>query len=218
MNPSSSGNHLARLAIIGAGGHAREAAMIAERMGVPRTDMVFAVEAAYLRERELGGIPVHALESGRVDGWSFVVAVGNPALRERIAALCAERGMAPATLCDPSVRVHESVRLGRGCIVAPGAVLTVDISLGDHVHLNVGSTISHDAIVDAYTTVSPGAHIAGHVSLGRRVFVGVGATVINGTPAARLVVGDDAFIAAGACVTGPVERGQRVMGVPARVR
>jgi sugar O-acyltransferase (sialic acid O-acetyltransferase NeuD family) len=216
MASHPSPGRLTRLAIFGTGGHAREAAFIAERVGIARGDIAFVVEAAYYREDTMSGIAVHTLESGTCDGWPFVAAVGNPALRERVAAMCADRGMIANTLCDPSVPLHDSVFVGKGCIIASGAVLTVDISLGDHVHINVGASISHDAIVGDFGIVSPGARIAGHVTLGRRVFVGIGATIVNGTPAARLVVGDDVVIAAGACVVGPVAKGLRVMGVPAK--
>ncbi|APG04724.1 hypothetical protein BJI69_13005 [Luteibacter rhizovicinus DSM 16549] len=185
-------------------------------MGMARRDLAFVVEAAHRREETLNGIAVHTLESGECDGWPFVAAVGDPALRERVVALCEVRGMTAVTLCDPSVQRHDSVRIGDGGIIAPGAVLTVDITLGDHVHVNIGASISHDAVLGSFSIVSPGARIAGHVTLGRRVFVGVGATIINGTPGAPLVVGDDAVIAAGACVVGPVAKGIRVMGVPAK--
>lgn len=205
-----------KLAIFGTGGHAREAALIAERMGMARINIAFVVEAAYHRHDTVGGIAVHTIESGICDGWPFVAAVGDPGLRERVATMCGERGMTADILCDPSVPLHESVRIGRGCIIASGAILTVDISLGDHVHINVGASVSHDAILGAFTTVSPGARIAGHVTLGDRVFVGIGATIVNGTPASPLIVGDDVFIAAAACVVGPVTKGLRVMGVPAK--
>jgi sugar O-acyltransferase (sialic acid O-acetyltransferase NeuD family) len=209
---------LGKIAIFGAGGHAREAAFIAERMGFARDAITFVVEANHLPEATPDGSAIRALESGMCDGWPFVAAVGDPALRERVVGLCAGRGMVASTLCDPSVPLHDSVRLGAGCIIAPGAVITVDVSLGEHVHVNVGASISHDAVVGSFSTISPGARIAGHVTVGRRVFVGIGATIINGKPGARLTVGDDAVIAAGACVVGPVSQGLRVMGVPARAR
>jgi sugar O-acyltransferase (sialic acid O-acetyltransferase NeuD family) len=186
-------------------------------MGVARADIAFVVEAAYRHGATISGIAVHTLESGTCDGWPFVAAVGDPVLRERAATICTGRGMVAVKLCDPTVQLHESVHVGNGCIIAPGAVLTVDISLGDHVHVNVGASISHDVILGEFGILSPGARIAGYVTLGRRVFVGIGATIVNGTPAGRLVVGDDALIAAGACVTGSVAKGLRVMGVPAKV-
>lgn len=207
-----------KLAIFGAGGHAREVAFIAERCGIPTQSLAFVVEQAFLAEPSLNGIDVHTVESGHCDGWPFVAAVGDPALRERAVRLCTSRGMTAATLCDPSVGLHRTVVLGEGCIVFPGAVLTVNVTLGKHVHVNVGASLSHDCLVGDHAIFSPGSRVAGHVHIGSRVFVGIGASIVNGRAGAPLTIGDDAFVAAGACVTGSVAAGARAMGVPARCR
>jgi acetyltransferase-like isoleucine patch superfamily enzyme len=81
-----------------------------------------------------------------------------------------------------------------------------------HVHCAIG----HDVTLDAFSTLLPGVRVAGCVRIGRRAYVGTGATIINGTPDAPLVVGEDAIIGAGACVTRSVEPGVTVVGVPAR--
>jgi sugar O-acyltransferase (sialic acid O-acetyltransferase NeuD family) len=207
-----------KLAIFGAGGHAREAALIAERMGVPSEGIVFVVEEAYLHETAINGIAVRTLESGHCDGWPFVAAVGDPKLRERAVALCVSRGMSAATLRDPDVIVHRTVAIGAGCIIASGVILTVNITLGPHVHLNSGASLSHDCQVGAYSIISPGAHIAGHIHIGSRVFIGIGASIVNGRADTPLVIGNDVLVAAGACVIGGVAEGARVMGVPGRSR
>jgi sugar O-acyltransferase (sialic acid O-acetyltransferase NeuD family) len=205
-----------KLAIFGAGGHAREVAFIAERCGIPPEAMAFVVEASYRRETKLNGIEVHTIESGYCDGWPFVAAVGDPILREHAARLCESRGMVAATLRDPSVELHRTVVLGEGCILFPGAVTTVNLTLGAHVHINVASSLSHDCRVGDYSILSPGARLAGHVHVGSHVFIGIGASVVNGSTDEPMMIGDNAFVAAGACVTGPVADGARVMGVPAR--
>jgi sugar O-acyltransferase (sialic acid O-acetyltransferase NeuD family) len=204
------------LAILGAGGHARETALIAQRLGLAKENIAFVVEQRYARDTQINGICVHTLESGACDGWPFVAAVGDPMLRERLVAVGTARGMKARTLCDDAVRIDDTVHVGLGCVMAAGAEVTVNLRLGLHVHLNIGCSISHDCAIGDYCTVSPGAHIAGHVHIGRRVFVGIGATVVNGSPDNPLIIGDDAFIAAGACVIGDVPAGKRVAGVPAK--
>lgn len=205
-----------KLAIFGAGGHAREVAFIAERCGIAPEAMAFVVEQAYLKETTINGIEVHAIESGHCDDWPFVAAVGDPILKERAVRLCASRGMSAVTLCDPGIHLHRTVVLGEGCILFPGALLTVNVLLGRHVHVNVNATLSHDCCVGDYSIFSPGSHVAGHVRVGSHVFVGIGASIVNGHRHTPLTIGDGAFVAAGACVTGPVADGVRVMGVPAR--
>ena len=64
--------------------------------------------------------------------------------------------------------------------------------------------------------LAPGVHVSGWVRLGRRTYVGTGAAIINGTQEQPLVIGDDAIVGAGACVTRSVEAGVTVVGVPAK--
>lgn len=107
------------------------------------------------------------------------------------------------------------VELGDGVVVCAGSVVTTNVSLGNHVHVNVSCTISHDVSIGDYTTLSPGVHVSGHVEIAEDVFVGTGANIINGSATTPLVIGKGAVIAAGACVTRPVEPGALVAGVPA---
>jgi acetyltransferase-like isoleucine patch superfamily enzyme len=113
------------------------------------------------------------------------------------------------------VEASQRVALGEGVVLCAGTVVTTDVVIGAHVHVNLGCTISHDARVGEFSTLSPGVHVSGNVTIGRDVFVGTGACIINGTAGQPLTIGDGAVIAAGACVTRPVEPGSMVAGVPA---
>ena len=90
-----------------------------------------------------------------------------------------------------------------------------NVSIGAHAHINIGCTVSHDVAIGEFSTLSPGVHVSGHVQIGRDVFIGTGASIINGRAGNPLVIGDGAVVAAGACVTQPVEAGALVAGVPA---
>ena len=59
--------------------------------------------------------------------------------------------------------------------------------------------------------IAPGATLCGLVNVGINGFVGAGATVLP-----RVQIGSDAIIGAGAVVTRNVEKGQTVVGVPAK--
>lgn len=107
------------------------------------------------------------------------------------------------------------VDIGDGVVICAGNIVTTNVNLGKHVHVNLGCTIGHQASIGDFTTLSPGVHVSGNVRIGRGVFVGTGATIINGTASEPLSIGDGAIVAAGACVTKPVESGALVAGVPA---
>ncbi|UPG91442.1 NeuD/PglB/VioB family sugar acetyltransferase [Luteibacter aegosomaticola] len=207
-----------RLAIVGTGGHAREIAWLAESCGYARDALVFLVDETYFTHRRINGILVETFESGACDGFPCVVAIGDPTARAAVRARCTARDMRIASLVAPDTILHDTVHLAPGVVIAPGAVITVNVSLGEDVHVNVCASISHDVSIGRFSTLSPGARIAGHVHIGESVFIGANATIINGTPDKPLLIGDRAIIAAGACVIGPVAQGETVVGVPARSR
>jgi sugar O-acyltransferase (sialic acid O-acetyltransferase NeuD family) len=206
-----------KLAIFGAGGHGRELANLALRCGYRADQLVFLVDEGHGQGQRVAGIPVETIASIMPEGMSFVAALGDPSARRTAVAKCLAAGMREATLADPAVALASTVTMGPGSIIAAGSVLTVDIELGSHVHINVGCTVSHDVRIGSFGTLSPGVHIAGRVHIGEGVFVGVGASILPGTSTRPLVIGDGAVIGAGACVTNEVDAGTTVAGVPARV-
>lgn len=216
-HPYAFAGQTTKLAIFGAGGHGRELANLALRCGYRADELTFLVDEGHGQGQFVAGMAVATIASIALEGMPFVAALGDPSARRTAVVKCLAAGMREATLTDPAVALASSVIVGPGSIIAAGSVLTVDIHLGSHVHVNVGCTISHDVRIGSFSTLSPGVHIAGRVHIGEGVFVGVGASILPGTPTRPLVVGDGAVIGAGACVTSDVEAGTTVAGVPARV-
>jgi len=203
-----------RLFVFGAGGFGREVAWLAEQIYGPRYAIEFVIDGDQ-SERPISRLPVRILDELVVEPSDrFVVAVGNPSARQKIVERCRQKGLAETILVHPRSEVSQFVSFGQGSIICAGVIATVDIDFGEHVHVNIDCTIGHDVKCGAFTTLSPGVHVSGNVTIGSRVFIGTGATIINGSPGKPLMIGDDAIIAAGACVTGPVSEGALVAGVP----
>lgn len=139
----------------------------------------------------------------------FVCAVGDPSAKLEFAAEIAGKGGAFVSVVHPGAYVGKNVEIGDGCIVCPQAVITNDTVLGNHVIVNVSSSISHDNRIGAGSTICPGCRLAGRVVVGRAVFLGAAATVIP-----DVALGDGVFVAAGAVVTRSFVSG-RLIGVPA---
>lgn len=125
-------------------------------------------------------------------------------------------GMTPETVIHPRVERSEWIEIGEGTVICAGSILTTNITLGRHVQINLDCTIGHDVVMGDYTTLAPGVHVSGWVHFGPRAYVGTGAVIVNGTHDTPIVIGDDAVIGAGACVTKSVPPGVTVVGVPAR--
>lgn len=202
------------LYIFGAGGFAREVAWLVREAALDRR-VEFLIDRGYEAPDELHGFPVRRTDEIALAGIDYVVAIGDPIVRRKIAYKCDQLGGTAIALKDPSSRVGETVSLAPGAIICAGSTLTVDIHVGAHVQVNLDCTIGHDVELQAFATLSPGVHISGNVVVGEGAFIGTGATVINGSQQAPLVVGDGSVVAAGACVVQDVSPGALVAGVPA---
>ncbi len=204
------------ITLYGAGGHAREIAWLASACGIPVC--CFIDDDPAKAGTSLNGIEVLSVNDAksRYPSSEVIVAIGTPKIRERLVETIARLGFDFCTLIHPRVERSAWIRMGRGVAICAGNVLTTNIMLGDHVQINTACTIAHDVVIGAYSTLAPGVHVSGCVTIGRRVYLGTGSTIINGTPDRPLVIGDDAFIGAGACVTKSVPCGTTVVGVPAR--
>jgi len=108
------------------------------------------------------------------------------------------------------------IEIGEGTVICAGNILTTNIVLGKQVQINLDCTLGHDVVLSDYATLAPGVHVSGCVQIGRRAYIGTGAEILNGTQNDPIVIGDDAVIGAGACVTCSIPSGQTWVGVPAK--
>lgn len=108
-----------------------------------------------------------------------------------------------------NLRVDDDVHIGTGCL----------LDLSDEVHIGTGAVLAPRAVVLTHQDAgshhdSPVAVVIGTkqspTTVGAGAFIGAGATLLCGAD-----VGHHAVVAAGAVVTGPVEPGELVAGVPA---
>jgi sugar O-acyltransferase (sialic acid O-acetyltransferase NeuD family) len=204
-----------QIAVYGAGGFAREVTWLIERSYGNGIVKCYVDDNKF--QHTLKGIPVltfnEVLESH--PGIEIALGIGAPATRKMLADKCTESGLQFARLIDPGVSMSSSVDIGVGAIICNGSILTVDISIAEHVHINLDCTIGHDVKIGAFTTLSPGVHVSGNVHIGEEVYIGTGATIINGNEDEPLIIADRTVIGAGACVTKPTEAGCLYAGLPA---
>ncbi len=194
-------------------GHAKVCMGLARRLGFE----CVAVLDDFSAEREAFGLPlaggVDALPRLRELG-AEAVALGfgsGPGRRALVAPIRAA-GLDLLTLVDPDARIDDSATIGPGAVVLRGALVGEDSSVGEAALINAGAVLTHDVRVEAAASVGPGAVLAGRARVCTGAELGAGAVLLPDA-----VVEEGAVVAAGAVVTGSVEPGVTVAGVPARV-
>lgn len=141
----------------------------------------------------------------------FVLAIGRPALKLRIARELETRGAQFLSLLHPSALRASTARLGKGVVMCPFSLVSADAVINDFVTINAYTSIGHDAVIGAGSTLSAHADITGNAQLGECVFVGSNASVLP-----KVKVGDGATIGAGAIVARSVAPGTTVYAMPAK--
>lgn len=194
-----------KLIIIGASGHGKVVANIAERLGY--TNIVFLDSDT--SKTTCASYPVVGTDSivNELDG-EVVVAIGNAAVRRRIQERISPDRM--ATLIHPDAVVARDAVIGEGTVVMAGVVINPNVTIGKGCIINTCASIDHDCFISDYVHISVGTHIAGTVNVGAATWVGIGATVSN-----NINITSDCMIGAGAVVVKDITEPGTYVGVPA---
>lgn len=197
------------IAVIGAGGNAREVAGIIRDVGGFEFVGFLADRQGQYDSPLLGTF--EWLKTHKID--CLAMGIGSPGARSIVGDMLLARHPEiewPA-LVHPTAYVSRSCHLGKGTIICVGAIATENVVIGSMSQLNFGCSVGHEANIESGTLINPRATVSGGVRIGRRVMVGAGATILQ-----YLKIGDDAIVGAGAVVTTNVPSGTTVVGVPAR--
>ena len=205
--------------IVGAGGFGREVLEIFKdqnKISQAWNILGFIDENKELHGKAINNYPVLGgldwLREHKNDCFGCVCAIGTCETRKQVVQKLQETGISFYNAIHPSVIMSEFVELGQDVIICAGSILTVNIKIGDHVHINLNSTIGHDAVIGSYCTINPTVKINGNNHLGEGVYVGTGATFIQ-----EVSVGDWSTIAAGAVIIEDIAERVVAVGVPAKV-
>ena len=213
-----------RLLVLGAGGFARETLDVVEALEMARPGSFTVVGVlddapspgarALLGDRGVEVVgSVESFLAGAVDieHDAFVIAIGHPGARSRIAENAPAGAVPSVPLVHPTASLGSAVTLGAGTVVCAGAVLSTNVTVGPHGHVNPNATIGHDAQLGTAVSVNPSAVVSGAVVVGDAVLLGAASVVLQG-----LTIGAGAVVGAAACVTKDVAERTTVVGVPAR--
>jgi sugar O-acyltransferase (sialic acid O-acetyltransferase NeuD family) len=199
---------LRNLLIIGAGGFAREVfcwvnthqyqviGFYTEMEDGPRE--IFDTQVV----RNLEGLPFDT---------DFIVAVGNPKVRQRLFEKAIQTRLIPCIpLVAPLVVIGRDVKIAHGSIICPGSVLTTNVTIETSVIVNLNCTVGHDSVLESFVTLSPGVKLSGNVRVGVGSYIGTNAAVRE-----KLLLGPGSTLGMGAALTKDLPPGEMWTGVPA---
>ncbi|MDE6784686.1 MAG: acetyltransferase [Ruminococcus sp.] len=196
-----------KLAIIGASGHGKVIADIASLNGYE--EIVFYDDNA----DKVHGIayPVIGKCCDTIpDEFEVFVAIGNADIRRKFMNQFDSHFI--PTLIHPAAVIAEGVSIGQGTVIMAGTVVNPCVRIGKGCIINTCSSIDHDCSLGDYVHVAVGSHLCGTVEIGSSCWIGAGATVSN-----NITICEDCMIGAGAVVVKNIKTQGTYVGVPAHI-
>lgn len=195
-----------KILIIGAGGHGKVAADIAEKCGY--TNIQFLDDNANIKI--CGKYPVVGSSSKvkDMDGDVFV-SVGSSAVRRKIQESIEKERL--TVLIHPDAVIAKDVVIGKGTVVMAGTVINPGSVIGKGCIINTCASVDHDCRLGDYVHVAVGAHLTGSVEIGEETWIGAGAVINN-----NVIICGGCMIGAGAVVIRNIEEPGTYVGIPAK--
>jgi sugar O-acyltransferase (sialic acid O-acetyltransferase NeuD family) len=207
---------ISRVFIVGAGGFGREVLQWARDAWADRARVIAGFLSA--ERNHLGGHEDHPgivaspAEFEPESGDGFLLAIGIPETRRRVAEVLKARGATFLTLAHPTAIIAPTARIGAGSILCPYSIVSDAATIGECVLMNYHSSLGHDASAGDYAVLSPYAALGGHAHVAEDVFLGMHASV---GPGRR--IGARSKVSANSCALSDAPPESIVYGAPGRV-
>lgn len=144
------------------------------------------------------------------DDLEFVIANGEPAVREALYNKVKSAGYKFATIYGPYCSILPGAVIGEGCIFYE-CCISADVIIGANVLFNGRSIVGHNTVIGAHSVISSSCFIGGCTNIGRKVYLAPGAMLKD-----RIIVGDSAIISLGAVILRNVREREIMLGNPAK--
>jgi len=187
--------------LIGNGGFSRE---IKHHMDC---DLISFVDDSYWVEGDSNLLPLSDFNPSE---YEVLVAIGNPLDRYNVVNRLPKETKYFSFIHPSAIILDDNIEIGEGSIVCAGSILTTNIKIGKHAHVNLQTTIGHDSIIGDFFTTAPGAKISGNCKIGNKVYVGTNASIRE-----KILICDDVTIGLGSGVIKNILESGTYVGCPA---
>lgn len=198
-------------AILGAGGHGKVVAEIAELNGYQNIaffDDRWPTLTAVEHWSVSGDTSMLLANPKKYD--LTIVTIGHNATRCAKQRELSQAGATFDVIAHPSAMISKYANIGIGSVIMANAVVNPFCHIGTSCIINTGSTVDHDCKLAEGVHISPGTNLAGGVEVGECSWVGIGSQVKQ-----LVVIGREVITGAGSTVINNVPNFQTVVGSPA---
>jgi len=190
-------------ALIGAGGFAREI-----KAHIGNNTMKCFVDDEYWVKNNNNIYPLSQFDFNK---YEVLVAIGNPKDRFDIIQKLPKDTQYFSFIHPTAQILGKDVTIGEGSIICAGCIITTNIKIGKHAHLNLHTTVGHDCEIGDYFTTAPGAKISGNCKIYDCVYIGTNSSIKE-----KISIHSFATIGLNAGVVKHIEEPGTYIGTPAK--
>ena len=159
--------------------------------------------------------PYHrAIELFGKDGIEFIIAIGEPAVKDIVFAKLERDGCTITSLIHPDFMdsITPDMEVGKGLVMHQYSGFPPYCKFGNNVLIQGKAVMGHNLVLGDNVVISSLAFVGGDVSVGRNSYIAPGSCIRNG-----IHIGENAIVGMGEVVLKDVPDNAVVVGNPAKI-
>lgn len=190
--------------LIGAGGFAREV-----KAHMNNFSIKCFVDDKYWSENSENIFPLSQFDCTKYEA---LVVIGDSRARYELIQRLPKETKYFTFIHNSAQILGNDVVIGEGSIICAGCIITTNVSIGKHSHLNLQTTIGHDCVIGDYFTTAPGVKVSGNCKINNCVYIGTNSSIKE-----KISIHSSSIIGMNAGVVKDINEPGVYVGTPAKL-